>query len=281
MDESPNGHVEFERLAAGRGDVDLVELMLELASDRFDAEACDACRREIDRLGQVAMAVAGPHTAESVDLEERLRRVSRTLYVDERFRGNAEAYYDPENSYLPSVVRERRGIPITLGIVYMRVAADAGLGVYGVPAPGHFVLACDEWEHRLFVDPFVGGDVLRFEACRARIARMTGVEGKIDRLHFRKATPLEIFVRVLRNLKMAYLKADRWDEVFPVQQRLVRLVPEAADEQRDLGLVCLRTGAIHEAIRLLKGYLESCPQDERKTIERYLAAAQRAAAEMN
>ena len=55
------------------------------------------------------------------------------------FRGNAEEYYDPRNSYLNEVLDRRTGMPITLSAVAMAVGSRAGLEVVGVGLPGHFV----------------------------------------------------------------------------------------------------------------------------------------------
>ena len=55
-------------------------------------------------------------------------------------RGNAEDYYNPANSYLCDVLATRRGLPITLSLVYKLVAEGVGLEVHGVNAPGHFLV---------------------------------------------------------------------------------------------------------------------------------------------
>src|SRR5690242_94683 len=39
------------------------------------------------------------------------------LFERERFRGNAQHYDDPDNSFLDRVLEERVGIPITLSVV--------------------------------------------------------------------------------------------------------------------------------------------------------------------
>src|SRR5581483_87040 len=104
--------------------------------------------------------------ARADSLADRLAAISDLLYVEERFRGNRDAYYDPRNSYLNEVLDRRCGIPITLGILYMTVASGAGVLVHGVPTPGHFMLMSDRQEPRQwFIDPFGGGEVLDPQGC--------------------------------------------------------------------------------------------------------------------
>jgi regulator of sirC expression with transglutaminase-like and TPR domain len=74
------------------------------------------------------------------------------------FRGNTEDYYNPANSYLPDVLRTRRGLPITLALVYRRVAAGLDIVVHGVNAPGHFLVEVEGGgtASSMYVDPFFG-----------------------------------------------------------------------------------------------------------------------------
>ena len=98
----------------------------------------------------------------------------------------------PRNSYLCDVLARRTGLPITLSIVYMAVAARAGLkACKGSDWPGHFVVRCaDPGEPADFFDPFAGGDlVLSLEACRRRIGAGDRQTGGGDRRRFRPASP--------------------------------------------------------------------------------------------
>ena len=60
------------------------------------------------------------------------------LHDAEAFAGNAGEYYDPRNSFLNDVLDRRVGIPITLSILYMEVAARVGLNTQGIGLPGPF-----------------------------------------------------------------------------------------------------------------------------------------------
>ncbi len=133
-----DGYPEFNKLVAGRSDVDLVPVMLELAGDAYpDLDRVD-CLLQIDHL---AVACGDLRTTQAtLSTRERLATISRVLYEVEGFHGNREAYYEPQNSYLNEVLARRCGIPISLGVLYMAVAARAGLKMFGVDMPGHFVI---------------------------------------------------------------------------------------------------------------------------------------------
>ena len=213
--------IEFNKLC-GREDVEMIGAMLELAADAYPDLERDACRREISRLQQAAIAKLAGAPA---NLADRLIALAELLYVHEGFHGNRQSYYDPRNSYLNEVLNRRCGIPITLGIVYMAVAAGAGVAVHGVPTPGHFMLLAERGSQRWFVDPFSRGELLDQESCRDRLEEMLGRPGPVSEDWFRPASNLEIVVRVLRNLKAAYAMDDRWSEALTVQQRCSRCCP--------------------------------------------------------
>ena len=58
---------------------------------------------------------------------QRLRLLNRYFFQDLGFAGNVNNYYDPRNSYLHEVLATRRGIPITLAVLYIELATQIGL----------------------------------------------------------------------------------------------------------------------------------------------------------
>jgi regulator of sirC expression with transglutaminase-like and TPR domain len=71
---------------------------------------------------------------------QRLRLLNRYFFQELGFGGNINNYYDVRNSYVHEVIRTRRGIPITLSMLYMELAQHVGLTARGVGFPGHFLV---------------------------------------------------------------------------------------------------------------------------------------------
>jgi regulator of sirC expression with transglutaminase-like and TPR domain len=138
------------------------------------------------------------------------------------FRGNREDYYNPANSYLPEVLRSRRGLPITLTLIYRSVATELGLSVYGVNAPGHFLAEVEVQEaagrRRVYVDPFYGGDLLHEDEVLARIAEATGHEVTRSPQLLARATPRQWLARILRNLQAALAACGRERDMYAMQE---------------------------------------------------------------
>lgn len=112
-----------------------------------------ACCTQLDSLAaRCRELIAEPMTA-----REKCRVLNRVLFHEFGLHGNADNYTDPRNSYLDQVLARRKGIPISLSIVYLLVAERVGLQLESVALPGHFMVGCYEENVPFFVDPFNAG----------------------------------------------------------------------------------------------------------------------------
>lgn len=96
------------------------------------------------------------------------------LFAVEGFAGDTVDYFAPENSYLHRVLARRRGIPISLALVYKAVLDPLGIDVHGIGAPGHFLVRVQVEGAPAYVDPFHGGVVLSATEAHARIEQVLG-----------------------------------------------------------------------------------------------------------
>ncbi|MCE9589654.1 MAG: transglutaminase-like domain-containing protein [Planctomycetes bacterium] len=122
------------------------------------------------------------------------------LFEEEQFAGNSQDYHNPFNSYIPAVLESRRGLPITLTLIYKCVAEQVGLKVHGLNAPGHFLAAVDLEDERMIIDPFYSGESLSRDEAFERIRRVTG-EMKMDESFLPVATHRQWLARMLGNLQ--------------------------------------------------------------------------------
>src|SRR5436190_14798871 len=90
------------------------------------------------------------------------------LFDELGFSGNTEDYYNTANSYLPAVLESKRGLPITLSLVYKLVAERVGLRSWGVGLPGHFLIGVEVSGASMLIDPFAGGRLLTEVEAHAR-----------------------------------------------------------------------------------------------------------------
>jgi len=189
----------------------------------------------------------------------RLRVVSEFFFGQLGFVGNRERYEDPRNSFLNDVIARRTGIPITLAIVFMEVAARAGVTLDGVNFPGHFLMRCPEPDRpeptALIVDPFNGGAVLSDADCLRLLKTHAGAEAMLEPGMLQPAGKHAILLRVLLNLKRAFVRMRSFDYARDVSELLVALDPSALTELRDRGLLASHLRDYSSALRDLEAWL--------------------------
>ena len=192
-------------------------------------------------------------------------KLNHVLFELESFRGNKEHYEDPRNSFLDEVLTRRRGLPITLSILYIEVARRLGLEAYGVGFPGHFLVkiagVSDLVAGEIIVDPFFGR-TLQKEECVQRQRAVTDKPRPDQNAWFMPATTLEIYTRVLNNLKVLYLREGDALSALGCFDRILVLAPTAALEYRDRAFLLERLECVHAAIEDYSQYLELAPDHE-------------------
>ena len=146
--------------------------------------------------------------AEPLSVREKCRVINRVLFHENGFRGNLEHYTDPLNSFLPVVLERRKGIPLSLSIVYLLVAQRLGIDLEPVGLPGHFMVGCYLEDAPLFIDPFEQGAFRSPEEVFAFI-KSGSHQPKVSDLA--PATVREVLCRSCRNLVNHYTAAGDSD----------------------------------------------------------------------
>jgi len=236
-------------------EIDLATGALLIAAEEYPQLAVEPYLRRLDLLAERVRDRTCGEPAGLVVLQE----LGHVLFVEEGFRGNSDAYYDPRNSFLNDVLDRKVGIPITLSVVFLEVGWRVGLPLVGVSFPGHFLVRYGGEALNLLVDPFAGGQV-RFEDEAQHL--LDGVYGGMVRLRpefLQPASTREILFRILTNLKGIYLNARDDRRALATVEQLLVMRPTAAGEFRDRGMLLARAGRPEEAIADLERYLDFAP----------------------
>jgi regulator of sirC expression with transglutaminase-like and TPR domain len=246
----------FGALVRSDGDFALFEAAASLALDEYPETDLQAVLGDVDQLlARVKRRLA----ADAAPLQ-RLRVLNQFFYDELGFGGNLNNYYDPDNSFPSVLLRTRRGIPISLAVVWMELARGLELVVSGVGFPGHFLVKVGLPIGQAIIDPLTGrslsseqlSEMLEPYRRRSRVA--DGSEAPLG-LYLQSATPREILARMLRNLKEIYKSQEDWARLLAVQERLVVLLPDSWSEYRDRGLAHASLGQPAAALADLECYL--------------------------
>jgi regulator of sirC expression with transglutaminase-like and TPR domain len=239
-----------------------------------------------DALLQGAIAIA-MHQMENVDLaavDSRLQSYADTvrsrvhsnrpqallahlhqvLFEEAGFTGDTDDYYSPANSYLPAVLETKRGLPITLSLVYKTVAERLGLRVWGVGLPGHFLCGVQIDASVMLIDSFAGGRMLTCDEAHERMQEALGEEVEWSDELIKPISTRHWLTRMLQNLLNTFGAAGHYADVAAMLELEMILWPEQDRLQRDLALVLARIGMSEPASAWLAKYLKNNPDDPQK-----------------
>ena len=216
---------------------------------------------EIDRL---AGRLKGRLATDAPPLR-RLQALNQYFFGELGFAGNVNNYYDRRNSYVHEVLKSRRGIPITLALLYAELAGQLGLTARGLSFPGHFLVKLRLPQGAVVIDPCDGRSLSRSDLderlapYRARLGLGGDFETPLG-LFLQAAPARDVLARLLFNLKEIHRSAEDWPRLLAVQQRLVMLLPRAPQERRDRGLTWAELGHSAAAAEDLAAYLSERPE---------------------
>lgn len=138
---------------------------------------------------------------DSTSMVDRCRVLNRVLFHEYGFTGDVSGFYHPDNSLIPLVIERRRGIPITLSIIYLLVALRCGMDLEPIGLPGHFVVGCFEEDEPFFIDPYAGGAFRSVEDLESIVEEF---EVPFELYHLTPTPVSEVLLRCCRNLLNQY-----------------------------------------------------------------------------
>ncbi len=253
---SPTPLEYFGSLVQSDDHFPLMEAAASLAQDEYPDLDVQQVLEDVDQL---LARLKRRLPADAAPLH-RLRSLNQFFFRDLSFGGNVNDYCDPDNSYLNVVLRTRRGIQISLAVLWIELAQGLGLHARGVCFPGHFMVKVNLPKGQVVIDPFTGQSLSR-EELSERLEPYTRRGGLVEDfevplgLYLQAAPPRDIIARMLRNLKEIHRAQEDWQRLIAVQDRLVVLLPEAWAEYRDRGIAHAEQGHTALAVIDLETYL--------------------------
>lgn len=172
---------------------------------------------------------------------DQIQILNQVFFETYGFKGNNDNYHNPDNSIITRVLETKFGNPISLSLLYMSVAHDLGLPLFGINLPQHFVLAyCrmntplndngtyDKTAIRLdnvdqvnfYVNAFSKGQIFTKESVDAFLKV---IKVAPQPTFYQPCNPLDIFQRILRNLHHAYAEqqdAEKQRDILDIMKHL-------------------------------------------------------------
>jgi regulator of sirC expression with transglutaminase-like and TPR domain len=272
---APSALEYFDALVADDEQFPLLEAAIAVAQDETPELDVESVLADVDALALRLQRRLAP----DAPVVHRLRSLNRYFFEELGFAGNVNDYHDPANSYVPQVLARRRGIPITLALLYMEIAGHVGLRAEGVSFPGHFLVKMRLPQGEVVIDPFTGQSLSRadLEERLALVRQASPAHGTLDvplGLFLQAAGPRDIIGRMLRNLRQIHQGRGDVPRLLAVLDRQLVLEPQDWATYRLRGDVLDGLGRTDEAAYDWALYLQHTPDaPEADGLQRRIRAA--------
>lgn len=238
--ESGPGLARFAEVV-GRDELALDQAALLIGAWDFPQRDLESYRALLDDIAkqvapEVEAADTGPLRAEAI---------SSWLFSRLGYAGNTDDYYDPRNSFLCEVIDRKRGIPISLSVLYLEVARRVGVLAQGVNFPGHFLVRVATEDAWLFLDPFNHGQQLTPTDLENLLRKTTNSSAVLEPNVIAAASKRQIVARMLVNLAGIYGRNGDLPRSLDVLERLAILEPMNPRIARDLAQLRQRVTALN------------------------------------
>jgi len=257
--------VEFAAMLEGSDEsIDLIRAAFCIAGEHNPQLNPEDSYRRLEKLADRARL--------QIDMDQNLTDIAdklcHLLYRQVGFCGDSKDYYNPDNSYLNRVLETRRGIPISLALIYIAVGEALGLRVDGVGFPGHFLLKIssaknditlsDDQTEPVIIDPFAG-QVLSIKDCKDLLAVSSGNALPFKPEYLAAIDKRAILRRMLGNLKAIYINTADYPQALSLCDRLLLLDESSIQDRIDRAGVLEKLECYEPAAQDLEQLLTNKP----------------------
>ena len=245
-----------EAIDCAEDQIDLGRAALAIARQEYPDLKIDDYLTQLDRLAQAVELRMG----DEKNPYRIIAALNTVLFKEQGFQGNRSEYYDPKNSFLNDVIIRKKGIPISLSVIYMEVARRVGLSLEGVGFPGHFLVKYDDGDIEILIDVFNDGEVRAREDLNQMLQQLYRGQVSYQPGFVTALGKRDILRRMLNNLKWIYLERGEPLKTLSILDQLVILNPSSVSEIRDRGLLYITLERYAQALEDLESYLRLAPK---------------------
>jgi len=228
--------------------IDLAEVALLLAALDYPDTDLAPYRRH---LAALASNLADIAVQEKETLDGRVAALTQVVAEQHGYGGDRRTYDDLQNANLIRVIDRRKGLPVALGILYIHAARAQGWRAFGINFPGHFLIAVEDDEERVILDPFEGG--LQVDLARLQLMLKTalGADAELQPEYYASMTNRGVLLRLQNNIKKRVLDNGDNQRGAGVIEGMLTIAPELPDLWREAAELRAEIGEMRSALQAL------------------------------
>lgn len=155
----------------------------------------------------------------------RAQAIARVLFEEEGFKGDRETYDDPANADLIRVIDRRRGLPVSLSILYVAIAQRLGWQAVALNTPGHVLVRLGPEHAHLLIDPFNGGRSVEPAQLAALVTGLLGEGASVEPEYLTPMSNRLVLVRLLMNQATRAEQAGDANRALVLHTRITTIAP--------------------------------------------------------
>lgn len=233
-------------------------LMIEQELDELDMAKVEA---ELAQLSaQLEDYLAGSSSEFGGNKGQPWQGVLDCFYQQWQFTGDWQQFFDYQNTQVSQGILNRKGTPLTLGVLLVHFLRQSGLTAHGICFPGHFLVRLDIDETFHYIDPFNGASL----SWQQMELKLRGAKGDLARLKQQDLKPDDIksiIKRLLHTKKGALLRDHQFNQALRCSDILLRLAPGDPFEVRDRGFIFHELDCFNVAVDDFNYFIDKCPND--------------------
>ncbi|MEM7445006.1 MAG: transglutaminase-like domain-containing protein [Pseudomonadota bacterium] len=233
--------------------IDLTELALAFAALDRPRVGLDWYRDHLDLLSGEVAKVAAERDDGGVD--DAATALSGVIAMRYGYQGDLLSFDDLQNANLMRVIDRRKGLPVSLSILYLHAGRAQGWNLAGLNFPGHFLIRLDRAGERAIIDPFNGGIVRTPNDLRDLLKSVAGIDAELEPAHYAPVSDRDILIRLQSNIKIRHVQAERYEDALEILQTLTLLAPNEPSLWHEAGLLNAQTGNLRAAVAALEHVL--------------------------
>jgi regulator of sirC expression with transglutaminase-like and TPR domain len=170
-----------------------------------------------------AMATRLESVGDAETPSERADALAAVLAGEFGFCGDAKTYDDPANADLISVLDRRRGLPVSLAILWVSMARRLGWSADVLDVPGHVLVVLGAEAAPVIVDPFAQGARVGAERLAELVEAFAGKGRAVT--HVAAMPNRAVLVRLLQNQASRAEQAGKGRRALELYVRMTTMAP--------------------------------------------------------
>lgn len=155
---------------------------------------------------------------------EQAEALADVIGVEYGFEGDSRTYDDPANADMIRVIDRRKGLPVSLSILYVAMARRVGWVAHALNTPGHVLVGVGQ-PRSLLIDPFNRGGFVG----REQLAGLFNTDPeRVDAMAAEHVVPMgnrSVLVRLLMNQATRAEQRGLLPRALTVMQRITTVSP--------------------------------------------------------